>query len=152
MEDATLRRIEKAFAYITYRERLLVFRHPRSPEAGIQVPAGTIKPGETAEQAVLREAVEETGLPAFSLEGKLGMSEFEMSPFGRSEIHRRHFFHLRVEEEPPETSQHHEPDPSDGEGKPLFEFFWAQLPDGVPPLIAGHDALLQRLIASLARS
>ena len=38
--------VEKAFAYITRDDELLVFRHVDSPEAGIQVPAGTIEPGE----------------------------------------------------------------------------------------------------------
>jgi 8-oxo-dGTP pyrophosphatase MutT (NUDIX family) len=53
---------QKAFAYITHQKRLLVFRHADAPEAGVQVPAGTIKALERPEQAVLREAVEETGL------------------------------------------------------------------------------------------
>ena len=34
--------IHKVFAYITHRDRLLVFRHTDFPEAGIQVPAGTV--------------------------------------------------------------------------------------------------------------
>jgi hypothetical protein len=33
---------QKAFAYITHQKRLLVFRHVDVPEAGIQVPAGTM--------------------------------------------------------------------------------------------------------------
>jgi 8-oxo-dGTP pyrophosphatase MutT (NUDIX family) len=54
---------QKAFAYITHGRRLLVFSHPHSPAAGIQVPAGTIEPGEPPELAVLREAAEAPGLP-----------------------------------------------------------------------------------------
>ncbi len=38
----TLKR--KAFAYITHAHHLLVFSHPAAPEAGIQVPAGTVAP------------------------------------------------------------------------------------------------------------
>ncbi|MBA2247495.1 MAG: NUDIX domain-containing protein, partial [Chloroflexia bacterium] len=65
----------KAFAYITSGptsgptsgHRLLVFSHPLSPEAGIQVPAGTIDDGETPEEAVLREASQETGLPSLTV-------------------------------------------------------------------------------------
>ncbi len=137
------RTVEKAFAYITHRERLLVFRHPDAPEAGIQVPAGTIKPGETPEEAVLREVMEETGLVELSLVGKLGISDFDMSPFGKPEVQRRHFFHLRLEEAPPETWRHEERDPSEGgDASIVFEFFWAPLPDGLPQLIAGHGALL----------
>lgn len=52
----------KAIAYITQGDRLLVFRQPQYPEAGIQVPGGTIEDGESADEAALREAREETGL------------------------------------------------------------------------------------------
>ena len=52
----------KVFAYIINHHRLLVFSHPFFPEAGIQVPAGTIKVNERPEAAVLREAFEETSL------------------------------------------------------------------------------------------
>jgi len=34
-------------------------------------------------------------------------------------------------------------------GRVAFDFFWAQLPDGVPPLIAGHDAHLLALLRSM---
>ncbi|HXX77501.1 MAG TPA: NUDIX domain-containing protein [Ktedonobacteraceae bacterium] len=52
-----LRKVKhKVFAYITYQHQLLVFHHPFAPEAGIQVPAGTVEEQERAEDAVLREA------------------------------------------------------------------------------------------------
>ncbi|MEV5824797.1 NUDIX domain-containing protein [Spirillospora sp. NPDC052242] len=41
---------------------LLVFDHVGMPEAGTQIPAGGVRPGEGSEQAVLREVLEETGL------------------------------------------------------------------------------------------
>jgi len=50
--------IQKVLAYVTWGDKLLVFSHPDFPEAGIQVPAGTIEPGEEPEAAVLREAFE----------------------------------------------------------------------------------------------
>ena len=49
------RRVGKAFAYVTRGTDLLVFSHVGMPEAGIQVPAVTIDPGETPADAVLRE-------------------------------------------------------------------------------------------------
>ena len=52
----------KIFAYITRAEQLLVFKDVDFPEAGIQIPGGTIESGELPEDAVLREAVEEIGL------------------------------------------------------------------------------------------
>jgi len=141
-----VRRVEKAFAYITHGKRLLVFRHVRSPEAGIQVPAGTIEPDESPEAAALREASEETGLHQLSIEAKLGTCDFDMSPFGREELHRRHFFHLKVAGVPPDQWVHEERNRSDAGRDPIpFEFFWVRLPDAVPDLIADHGALLHLL-------
>jgi 8-oxo-dGTP pyrophosphatase MutT (NUDIX family) len=55
--------VAKSFVYLTRgRGDLLVLAHPDHPEAGLQVPAGTIKKGETPEQAAARELVEETGI------------------------------------------------------------------------------------------
>lgn len=48
---------------------LLLIHHPY---AGIQLPAGTIEPGEEPEAAALREAREETGLTAFAAVERLG--------------------------------------------------------------------------------
>ncbi|WP_419724009.1 NUDIX domain-containing protein [Streptomyces pratensis] len=39
-----------------------MFDHPDAPEAGVQVPVGGVRPGETPKCAVLREVAEETGL------------------------------------------------------------------------------------------
>ncbi|GGM44370.1 hypothetical protein GCM10008956_20750 [Deinococcus arenae] len=55
---------QRVLAYITRQpHELLVFEHPpRYPDAGIQVPAGGVDPGETPAQAAIRESLEETGL------------------------------------------------------------------------------------------
>jgi 8-oxo-dGTP pyrophosphatase MutT (NUDIX family) len=71
---------DKVTAFITRVHRgdlqIVVFDHPEIEGSGvgpsIQVPAGTVEPGETAEEAVLREAVEETGLAGLSLVRQLG--------------------------------------------------------------------------------
>jgi 8-oxo-dGTP diphosphatase len=140
----------KVFAYITHGPRLLVFRHPESPEAGIQVPAGTVQPGEDLDAAVLREATEETGLTDLVLVRFLGEEVRDRSDVGRDEIHHRHFYHLRCTGDPPATWRHWETDPSDGSPSPIpFDFFWAPLPAGVPDLIAGHGNLLPQLLDSL---
>jgi ADP-ribose pyrophosphatase YjhB (NUDIX family) len=52
----------KVFAYIIRADHLLVFKHVDFPEAGIQIPGGTIESDELPEDDVLRESVEETGL------------------------------------------------------------------------------------------
>ena len=48
-------RRNKVFAYIIRGEHLLVFRHVDFPEAGIQIPGGTMEGGEDPALAVLRE-------------------------------------------------------------------------------------------------
>jgi 8-oxo-dGTP pyrophosphatase MutT (NUDIX family) len=53
-------------------EELLLFQHPY---AGVQIPAGTVEPGETPEQAVLREAWEETGLEGLQILRSLGWQD-----------------------------------------------------------------------------
>ena len=64
MDGGPLKR--KVLAYITRPAagewELLVFRHVHFPEAGVQVPGGTVDPGEEPEAAVRREVREESGL------------------------------------------------------------------------------------------
>ena len=71
--------VEKVTAFIT-RERngvkeVLLFQHPN---AGIQIPAGTVDPGEAFAEAVIREGYEETGLEALQLVQYLGTIENEL--------------------------------------------------------------------------
>lgn len=140
----------KAFAYITHQCRLLVFRHTDVPEAGIQAPAGTVEPGESPARAVMREAREETGLTDLMLVRFLGDTVYSMHDFPDSfpskERHHRFFFHLRCLGEPPATWRHSELHGPAGAADPIeFEFFWVELPDGVPPLIADHDRFVSML-------
>jgi 8-oxo-dGTP pyrophosphatase MutT (NUDIX family) len=144
--------VRKAFAYVAHQGRLLLLRHPGCPDAGVQVPAGTVEEGEDPEAAALREAREETGLDGLALDGFLGERLFDRAPYGQAELHRRFFYRLRCTEDPPETWRHWERTPSDGSPAPIaLDFFWAPLPDGVPELIAGHGALLPELIAALSQ-
>jgi len=140
----------KVLAYITHDNRLLVFRHPHAPEAGIQVPAGTVERDEDPEEAILREAIEETGLGELALVGLLGEQERDMTDCGRDEIQYRRFYHLRCLSDPPAVWRHVEAHPSDSDTAPVeFELFWVRLPDEVPELIADHGAMLPRLLGKL---
>ncbi|WP_420631135.1 NUDIX domain-containing protein [Candidatus Leptofilum sp.] len=72
--------IHKVTAFIT-RERpkgrqLLLFQHP---QAGVQLPAGTVDEGEDWQTAVLREAQEETGLTQLTIHCYLGKIENELA-------------------------------------------------------------------------
>jgi 8-oxo-dGTP pyrophosphatase MutT (NUDIX family) len=68
--------IEKVTAFITRQteagHQLLLLEHPY---AGIQIPAGTVEPNESPEQAVRREIFEETGLTISSPLEYLGCQE-----------------------------------------------------------------------------
>ena len=74
--DNNDRSIDKVTCFITREGAqgtdLLLFEHPH---AGIQIPAGTVEPGETPEEAAVREAVEETGLVNLAITQHVGVKE-----------------------------------------------------------------------------
>ena len=102
--------LKKVCALITRRgkagEEVLLFRHPY---AGVQIPAGTVEPGESEEAAALREACEETGLGEFAAQRYLGCQD-EILPEGQAVILER-------------TSVYARPDPG--------SFDWAYLRGGI---------------------
>jgi 8-oxo-dGTP pyrophosphatase MutT (NUDIX family) len=100
--------VGKTLAYVTRicagRLQLLVFTQPAwqdgQSDAGLQVPGGTMDPGETPEQAVERELFEEAGLRGLRLVGKLG------ELFQAEWNHVRHVFHFEVDEALPDAWDH----------------------------------------------
>ncbi len=141
-----MKTVDKVYAYITWGKQLLVFRQPRYPEAGIQVPGGTVEPSEALADAALREAREETGLDNLVVRAALGTVDYDGRAHGHSAIQRRHFYHLEFMGDAPERWRHYERHRSDGEREPvLFELYWVNFPDGVPELIAGRGAFLGQL-------
>jgi 8-oxo-dGTP pyrophosphatase MutT (NUDIX family) len=136
---------QKVVCYIVRDDELLVFRHLDEPweESGLQVPAGSIRPGESPEDAALREAREETGLESLRLVHRLGETEYDMSPY-RDEVQHRHVYQLAVDEETPPRWDSHENDPDDGSGVIRFECFWIPLTHG-HVLSGGQGALLGRV-------
>ena len=131
----------KVYAYITHQGRLLVFRHTQFPEAGIQVPGGTVEQNEPLEHAVLREAAEETGLQGLRVITYLGSQVIQPDAIPT----KRHFFHLGLDGEAPEAWLSYELNPNDGSPAPIeFEFFWVKLEE-VPELAGGQGALLKAL-------
>jgi len=132
---------QKVFAYITHGDRLLVFRHTRFPRAGIQVPGGTLDPGEDPAAGVLREATEETGLRKLEIVRLLGEKDVSF-PSGMQ--HWR-FYHLLHTGELHERWIWHEDHPSGG-GAPIeFELYWVRISGRIPKLARGHDAFVDRL-------
>ena len=94
---------QRAVAFVTDPSgRLLVFDH-LDVDAGTQVPAGGIHINESAEDAVLREVAEESGLDSATIVRKLGeawnRSEPGNVPLGLEE-QIQHAFHLRLLDSP----------------------------------------------------
>jgi 8-oxo-dGTP pyrophosphatase MutT (NUDIX family) len=143
----------KVYTYITRGAELVVFRHTQHPEAGIQVPGGSLEPDEEPEVGALREAHEETGLEGLARAGFLGEFEFDLRPRGINQLHRRFFFHLRYEGETPERWLHYELTPSDGSPGPVeFELYWVRMPGEVPELMGGMGQALPELYRRIALS
>jgi len=140
-----LPRVAKALCYIVRDGELLVFRHRDYPEAGLQVPAGTLHPDEPPAVGALREAEEETGRSGFRIARALGSADYEFrntAPgFLRHEIHERHFFLLEPPGGLPDRWSHLA---EEGNGDFWFEFSWMPL---VPELLLAADqhAYLARL-------
>lgn len=137
----------KVYTYITHNGRLLLFRHTDFPEAGVQVPGGTVADGEDTAVAALREAWEETGLAGLELVAKLGEDTFHLGRYGRDETQHRTFYHLRCTQPPPQTWRHAETDASDGTPGPIwFDLYWADLPLDEPDFVEEFGVFLDRLM------
>ncbi|MVN85534.1 NUDIX domain-containing protein [Deinococcus sp. HMF7620] len=82
---------QRVLTYVTRApHELLVFEHPPMyPDAGIQVPAGGVDPGETPAEAAVREAWEETGL---RLSGPVHLASFHWTRGETSQVW--HYFWL----------------------------------------------------------
>ena len=143
----------KVYAYILRfidpRFELLVFKHLDFPEAGIQVPGGTVESGENIERAVQRESAEETGLDCLTFVAALGSVRWDMRSFGLREVHHRHYFHLSCPSGVKDRWVAYEDTPSDGSIGPIaFGFYWVDV-DAVPALMGGLDEMLP-VLKSLA--
>jgi ADP-ribose pyrophosphatase YjhB (NUDIX family) len=132
----------KVVAYITRsrhgKRQLLVFTHRDHPEAGLQVPAGTVKQDEGIEAALMREITEETGLTGLTIIRKLGTYTLH-HPISNN-LHERHVFHLAAPDDAPDAWQWTETcggEIPDHEGY-VFQLWWADL-DG-PIHLAGSQA------------
>jgi len=143
----------KVFAYITHGDQILVFRHVDFPEAGIQIPGGTIEEGEEPEEAVLREAYEETGLVELHLACHLGSDDWIILNNRCSvELRLRHFYHLICKPCVPDSWQHDELHPSDGSPAPITsEFFWLPVTEATAALEPYYIANIDKLSGSLPR-
>ena len=135
MHETDLKVVEKVVAYIMSGSRLLVFRHVDFPEAGVQAPAGTVDPGEAPDDAVLREAQEETGLCGLTIRSYQGTHDYDDPTVEAAVVHRRYYYHLDYAGVAPSIWRHFEEHPSGGDTERIeFELYWVPYPDEVPEL------------------
>ncbi|MEW9501915.1 NUDIX hydrolase [Jeotgalibacillus marinus] len=131
----------KVLAYITRehndQKELLVFKHCEHPEAGLQVPGGTVEDSELLIDALYREVEEESGLKReeLHLQGKLHKHMYYSED--RAKYYERNFFHLEVTADTADEWEHIVD--GDGEDGGLhFKFQWAPI-DEATHLAANQD-------------
>lgn len=139
--------IQKVLAYIT-RERdgrveLLVFDHVDAPEAGTQVPAGSIDPGESPLEAAVREAFEEVGVDRLTLVRVVGRFPFLNPVTGR--WHERHVHWFKAPSGLPERWVHTVSDGVDDKGM-RFECFWIDAAEAVTALSGQQGEYLREML------
>jgi len=137
--------VQKVLAYIVREAngklQLLVNTHKDYPEAGVQVPSGTWEQGETAEQALLREIHEETGLARISILGKVAEYTYFHAP--RGEYHQRHIFLAKVMGPTPDSWEHVDRSVTGG-GSVVLNHFWTDLSPDLT-LAVGHGDYLHTI-------
>ena len=122
--------IGKAYAYITRQAgadiEVLIFAHRDFPEAGWQLPGGTMDPGETPKQAVLREVWEEAGLADLDEIRLLGAEEYFLVE--KQEWQHRHFFQLQRDHPIADSFSHVVSDGEEDKGL-VYNYEWVKVDD-----------------------
>jgi 8-oxo-dGTP diphosphatase len=118
-------------AYVTRkregRRELLVFDHRDRPDAGTQVPAGRLDPGESLEQGLRRELHEEAGLDRLRIVGEIaGPKEYDRHLPGSG--YANHVFHVQPAEKLPDEWDHVVFGDGDDAGL-VFRYRWEPLRD-----------------------
>ncbi len=144
-DSLQLRQKVKAHGYIIkeFKEEphLLLFSHRDFPNAGLQVPGGTIAEGEELQIGLLREVKEESGLSEFSSISYLGKSIYIAE--SRHELHERHFFQLNYEGEMRSDFFHEVTSGKEDKGL-IFHYRWVPLSD-IPNLAADQDCMVSQI-------
>ena len=142
-----LNRRRRVYGYITGQQGVLILEHPKHPEAGLQVPGGTVEPGESPEAAVMREVFEETALKNLSAPVLLGRHTFDMREYDMNEEQDAWFYQMHTMEPTADSWLHEERFGTAGSlTTPIpFRLYWAKLPYEGKPLIAHHGKYLEQL-------
>ncbi|SEJ46517.1 8-oxo-dGTP pyrophosphatase MutT, NUDIX family [Variovorax sp. OK212] len=132
------------------RGRLLVFRHPE--DGNMQLPKGTIEPGESPEAAVRRELLEESGIDYAGPLQALGTLDRECEAGVEGNTHRHpqlwHLFLMRAEGRLPETFLHTATGSPEEEGL-VFLFRWLEAGEAIDDFALPYRQTIERVRAAL---
>lgn len=138
-----------AFTRRSGRPMLLVFDHADVPEAGTQVPGGTVQHGEAVERAALRELAEETGVTDARVLGLVGPYLERMADGG---MVLRHVASVSIDTLPDDAWRHVVTGSGIDAGM-RFDCYLTDARDPVP-LVTGHavhlEATLKRFLDSVS--
>ncbi|MER7176705.1 NUDIX hydrolase [Streptomyces mesophilus] len=123
---------------------LLVFDHRDQPEAGTQIPAGGVAPGELLAQAVLREVREETGAIGLVLGPALAVQQRPHPRTGQPRV--TVFFYIRTAET--RASWPHTVNGQEGDGDSGMDFdcFFVPLREAAGLLVDGQGEFIPLLM------
>jgi 8-oxo-dGTP pyrophosphatase MutT (NUDIX family) len=131
-------RQQRVLVYVTRqrdgRTQLLVFDQRGDPQAGTQVPAGRIDPGETLEQGLRRELHEEAGLERVRIVRELPV----LGDWVARSPYDNHAFEVRVDGREPADSWEHVVHGDGDDAGLVFEYRWVAVEPGLE-LWRGED-------------
>lgn len=134
------------------RGRLLVFDHPE--DGGMQLPKGTVEPGEAPDDAVRRELLEESGIDYRGALQPLGTMDRDCEAGVEGNVHRHaqlwHLYLMRVEGTLPETFEHVASGSPEEDGL-VFRFRWLAADDSVDGFALPYRVVIARVRAHLAQ-
>jgi 8-oxo-dGTP pyrophosphatase MutT (NUDIX family) len=130
--------------------RLLVFRHPG--DGNMQLPKGTIEPGESPETAARRELLEESGIDHLGALTPLGtlQRDCEAGIEGNTLRHAQlwHLFLMRADGPLPETFEHVAMGSPEEDGL-VFAFSWLAASDDIGHFTPPYRQTIERVRAAL---
>lgn len=131
--------------------RLLVFHHPE--DRGMQLPKGTVEPGEAPEDAVRRELLEESGIAYAGALEPLGTIDRYCEAGVEGNKHRHpqlwHVYLMRAEAPLPETFDHVASGSPEEDGL-VFSFSWLAPDAPLDNFAAPYVRVIDKVRAALA--